>query len=206
MEYDTLKWHEIFKEVLKDIKATRIIQGRSFKRYFDPKYEMRNIFNISNIYCLTYSIRPSDIYDFYVKPNSLKFPARYSHGDEHKFVDEMWNSYNYYFILDRKKTNYFVNINKMTCSCSFRGNECKHLHYYKDLYNMYFVFVRIFGIILGCDLLHEYYSLCKKRPECQECNKKVTWYSNGKYLCNKCISKARYNEKLLSILQFNIKV
>jgi hypothetical protein len=196
-----------FKRVLDEIKSVKMIQGESAVNYFDPKNKKRNILLMSNQTICTYSFRPSDIYDFYEKPTNRVFPKRYPTGapGETRFVDEAWGSFHYNYILKPKRNTYFINTTKMTCSCPFRGNNCKHLHYYKDLYNLSLVFVGKFGLSVGLDLINEYRTECNNRPRCNECNKSVTWYSSGMYLCNKCKTKREYSLSLLAAKRLKIQ-
>jgi hypothetical protein len=169
-----------FKHVLNDIRGIKFIRGDSNVDYFDSKYLKRNILLTPFNIC----IRPADIYDFYNKPERAIFPRRYP--GHTRFVDESWGSYHYNYILIPKKNNYIINTWRGTCSCPFRGNDCKHLHYYKDLYNLYLVFCLKFGMSIGLCLSNEYKKECNKRPKCYNCSRSITWYFCGEYLCNKC--------------------
>ena len=148
-------------ELIKEIQSIKIIDGESEMNMFSKKYLNRNIIMKDT----DERFRPSDIYDFYLPldryfnyhlSNTIPFDIQY--------IDESWNSHFWYYKMKRRNNRYFINFQKMSCSCkSYKYSKqyiktCKHLTNYYNLYNFSLVLNQFTTISMVLDLTNEYKS------------------------------------------------
>ena len=148
-------------DLIKEIESIKIIDGESNMNMFSKKYLNRNILMKD----MDDRFRPSDIYDFYYpldKYHNYNILDTITFGS--RFTDESWNSHFWYYKMKHKKNRYFINFQKMSCTCkSYKYSKqyiktCKHLTNYYNLYNFSLVLNQFTTISMVLDLTNEYKS------------------------------------------------
>lgn len=95
--------------------------------------------------------------------NFIPYPDKfllkqYSLWDGFKHFDETWNTANYFHMLIPRKKTYYINAEKLTCTCkNFKYNKtCDHIIYYALRRALY---VRFNNIRIVIDICQEYFNI-----------------------------------------------
>ena len=98
----------------------------------------------------------------YHMPNLIPYPDKFLlkqyslwHGFKH--FDETWNTANYFHMFVPRKKTFYVNAEKLTCTCrKFKcNNTCDHILYFAFRRALY---SRFNNIRIVCDICEEYFN------------------------------------------------